>query len=59
MDINITNITIDEDEEMLVLQLTKEIAEKYNEILKTRNLTPSQFINGALYLYENFTEKRN
>lgn len=56
---DITKTEINEGEKMLVLKLTKEVVEKYNNILKTRNLTPSQFINGALYLYENFTEKRN
>ena len=56
---DITKIKLNEGEQMLVLQLTKEVAEKYNKILKTRNLTPAQFINGALYLFENFTKETN
>ena len=54
---DITKIEINKGEQLLVLQLTKEVAEKYNNILKTRNLTPADFINGALYLFETFTEK--
>jgi hypothetical protein len=52
MDIN--KIETNEGEQLLVLRLSKEVAEKYNNILKTRNLTPAEFINGALYLFETF-----
>jgi hypothetical protein len=53
---DITKIDLEEGEEMLVLHLTKKVAEKYHNILKTRNLTAAQFFIGALSLYETFTE---
>ena len=53
---DITKVDLEEGEELLVLHLTKKAAEKYNNILKTRNLTPDQFFIGALSLYETFTK---
>lgn len=53
---DITKVDLEEGEEMLVLHLTKKVAEKYHNILKTRNLTAAQFFIGALSLYETFTE---
>jgi hypothetical protein len=55
---DITKIDINEGEQLLVLQLSKEVAEKYRNILKTRNLTAAEFVNVALYLFETFTEKK-
>lgn len=52
---DITKVDLEEGEEMLVLHLTKTVAEKYHNILKTRNLTPGQFFIRALFLYEAFT----
>ena len=55
---DITKIDINEGEQIEIFHLDKEMAERYNEILKTRNLTSKQFFYGALYLFETFTEKK-
>lgn len=55
---NITKVEINEGEQIEIFHLAKEMADKYNEILKTRNLTSKQFFQGALYLFETFTEKQ-